>query len=248
MDFSTMNFLQLSETTDWLAHLSTHHIEPTEAQLQQCLEFYTLLVEANQRMNLTRLISWHDYLYKQLWDAWLFADAIAENSYVIDVGSGGGIPLIPLAIARPDCTFLAVESVKKKASFLSDVAEAMKLPITVSTERIEALGHVGSPHRESADVVTSRGVAAMPVLMEYCLPLTKVGGVVLAMKGPKWVEEVPAASKALQLCGGEVESVLEPPEGVEPLQYSFLVVVNKVAPTPKKYPREVGLPSKVPLR
>ncbi|MFM7389445.1 MAG: 16S rRNA (guanine(527)-N(7))-methyltransferase RsmG [Vampirovibrionales bacterium] len=244
-----MNLLQSPETLAWLALLEQHHqLMPSSIQLEQCLQFYTLLEEANQRMNLTRITGWHDFLYKQLWDAWLFSDAIAEGSHVVDVGSGGGVPLIPLAILRPDCTFMGVESVKKKATFLTEVANTLALPVTLSTERIETLGHVGSPYREAADVVTSRGVAVMPVLMEYCLPLVKVGGVALAMKGPKWVEELPAATKALQYCGGEVESVLEPPEGVEPLQYSFLVVVNKVAPTGKKYPREVGMPSKVPLR
>src|SRR5688572_22214357 len=127
---------------------------------------------------------------------------------IADVGSGGGVPGIPLAIARPDATFLLIESTKKKATFLKQTIDALGLAnVSVSEWRAEDVGHSNS--RETFDVALARAVATMAWLAEWCLPLVKEGGRMLAMKGPKVADELPEAKRAIKLAGGG-EAVVHP--------------------------------------
>lgn len=165
----------------------------------------------------------------------------------IDVGSGAGFPGLPVKIMLPQVSMTLLEAAAKKTVFLRHMVETLHLDdVEVATGRAEDVAHEEA-HRAKYDVVLARAVAAMPTLVEYCLPFCRVGGRVIAQKGPDVDEEVASARHAIEVLGGELWAVktLEVP-GV-PGRRS-LVVLRKVRETPPEYPRRVGVPSKRPLR
>ena len=220
-----------------------------DATLNRLDAFLTLLLEANERMNLTAVrdvdMAWSRMIVDSL-TALPGLDELSDESCVIDVGTGGGLPGIPLAIARPDVRFTLLESTGKKCAFLEGVAEALGLAnVSVLKARAEDAGRDAS-HRQHYDVAICRAVGPMPVVLELCLPLVKVGGRLLAMKGPKAEQELDASGDALAKLGaGDVAVIDAYPEGFE----NDLVIVSvfKDSPTPKAYPRIAGLPKKQPL-
>jgi 16S rRNA (guanine527-N7)-methyltransferase len=224
----------------------------SEALLGQLTQLHALLVTANQHTNLTRLITWKDFLYRHVLEALWLCQWIPQGASVVDVGCGAGFPLLPMALFREDLTLLGVESVGKKAAFIEQAIAALDLKkrVRVSTERAEVLGQHPA-YRERYQVACARAVAALPTLVEYTLPLVKVGGTVLAAKGPSWQEEWVLAEQAVDVLGGGFEAIVEPPVlagEVEPLlPGAFVVMLAKVEPTPRRYPRTVGLPSKEPI-
>ena len=153
---------------------------------------------------------------------------------LVDVGSGGGVPGIPLAIARPDVTVLLVESTKKKAAFLQAAVMELDLKnVSVSSLRAEDVGR--GKTRESFDVATARAVGAMVFLVEWCLPLVKKGGRLLAMKGERITEELPAAEKAVRMLGG-AKPVIHP-VSLLGTNHHVIVEIVKTGPTSFRYPR-----------
>ncbi|MBU0494821.1 MAG: 16S rRNA (guanine(527)-N(7))-methyltransferase RsmG [Chloroflexi bacterium] len=165
----------------------------------------------------------------------------------IDIGTGAGFPGLPLRIVRPDLRLTLVESVHKKADFLRHVAGVLGLDgVTVLAARAEDVSR-DPAHRERYDVALARAVADLRVLVEYALPLLRVGGVFIAQKTAAAVpEELAAAGHALDVLGGSVSDVIEVtlPGLREP---RALVVIAKTTPTPAKYPRRAGMPAKRPL-
>jgi 16S rRNA (guanine527-N7)-methyltransferase len=244
---------QAQETHRFFEHAETLGIPVTEAQFESIAHFYECLMAKNAVMNLTRITAWGDFLQRHILESLLYSLFIPEGAKVLDVGSGGGFPLIPLAIYRRDLYLTAIESSKKKAVYLEETLQTLALEgskhVKVLADRAETLGHV--PHlRHNFDVVTSRAVASLPVLAELCLPFVKREGVLLALKGPKWEEEMYAAENALETLGGEFEDVYIPEgEGLSEamLGHNFLVRILKCEPTPKAYPRLPGIPAKQPL-
>jgi 16S rRNA (guanine527-N7)-methyltransferase len=218
-----------------------------ETQFDAFVHFFHLLSEKNKVMNLTRITDWEGFLTRHILESLLYSLFIPEEAKVLDVGSGGGFPLIPLAIYRTDLKLTSIEVVKKKALYLAETAEALGVaPIKILSERAEDLGHK-SHLRANFDVVTSRAVASLPVLVEYCLPFVKREGVMLALKGPKWEEEIVQAENAIEVLGGEFVDVFIP-EGVPALDATcYMVQLMKVANTPRHYPRQAGTPAKNPL-
>jgi 16S rRNA (guanine527-N7)-methyltransferase len=164
---------------------------------------------------------------------------------VLDLGSGGGVPGIPLALARTDVRWTLVDSVGKKVDALRGFVTELGLEnVEAVAARAEELGHEPD-HRERQDAVTARACAALPVLVEYALPLLRVGGVLLAWKGAIGDEELRAGSEAARLLGGgDVEVAAT---GLTALGDHRFVLVRKVAPTPARYPRRPGEPSRRPL-
>jgi 16S rRNA (guanine527-N7)-methyltransferase len=213
-----------------------------EAQLH-C--FYEHLIEANRSVNLTRITALEDFLYRHLLDSLTLAPLLPANARLADIGSGAGIPAIPLAIARPDIQVTAVESVGKKCAFIEEAAQKLQLSgFTVRNQRSETLGQ-DPQTRAKFDAVSARAVAALPVLLELCLPLVKVGGRFLAMKGLSYEPELDASKNALKLLGGKLNTVqtFEHPS----LVGARLLIFEKIKPTPSNYPRSIGLPAKTPL-
>lgn len=154
---------------------------------------------------------------------------------IADVGSGGGVPGIPLAIARPDVYVVLVESTRKKATFLQQTIAMLELiNVTVESRRAEPLAR--SDLRESFDVVVSRAVATLDWLAEWCLPLVRVGGKMLAMKGPKVHDEIPDASRAIKLLGGGEVSIH--PVDLPGATGHVIVQIPKIARSDPRYPRD----------
>jgi 16S rRNA (guanine527-N7)-methyltransferase len=217
--------------------------------LDRIERYVALLLDANTRLNLTRVLEPEAVARLHLLDALAalpLLDALAPRA-ALDLGSGGGVPGIPLAIARPDVQWTLVDSVGKKANVLGGFAESLGLGnVTVLAERAEVLGQ--SPgHRERYDLVAARACAALPVLVELALPLLRVGGELLAWKGPldDASEEVQRGRAAVdQLGGGHMRLV---PAGIEVLGDHTFIVLPKDRPTPVRYPRRPGEPNRRPL-
>jgi len=165
-----------------------------------------------------------------------------------DVGSGGGLPGLPLAIALPDASFTLFEATGKKAAFLRSAVESLDLTgVEIVNARVEQAAH-DARLRASHEICTVRAVAKLSVLAEYCLPLLKVGGQIVAMKGDMSDEEYGEGERAASLLGGRLLQVVEVPLLPEMEQKTrLLVVLEKTADTPAIYPRRVGLPAKSPL-
>ena len=168
-------------------------------------------------------------------------------SKVIDVGTGAGFPGIPLKIVCPGIQLTLVESVGKKASFCRHMVETLNLDgVVVFKERAEVVGQLPE-HREAYDWVIARAVANMPVLMELLLPLVKIGGRALAQKGERGPAETQDAEHAITLLGGHLRQII-PVTLPGVTEDRYLVIIDKIAATPEKYPRRIGIPSKRPLR
>src|SRR5690242_9376943 len=172
-----------------------------EQQTRLCF-YLDLLQAANATMNLTRITDRAAAEVQHVGDAMTVLPFLPKEPHALaDVGTGGGVPGLPLAIARPDARVVLIEATKKKAAFLRQAAAELGLAnVEVREQRAEEVGH--SDLREQMDVAVARAVATLPWLVEWCLPLVKKGGRMLAMKGPKVAEELPTAAKALRLLHG----------------------------------------------
>lgn len=173
---------------------------------------------------------------------------VAKAFDFADIGSGGGLPAIPLAVALPDASFTLLEATGKKVAFLRHVVESLELSgIEIANARVEQAAR-DPGLRASHEICTVRAVATLPVLAEYCLPLLGVGGWVVSMKGDMSDEEYREGERAASLLGGRILQTIEVPLLPEMEQkIRRLVVLEKTAGTPEVYPRRVGLPAKSPL-
>ena len=226
-------YLNLSLTIDQVSRLS---------------QFAGLLVEWNQKISLTAIRSEEDIRIKHILDS-LSCQLVMEGTSVdrvIDIGSGAGFPGIPLKVLFPEMQLSLVESVNKKTQFLSLIVQELDLnKVEIFPERAEIIGQQVD-HRESYDWAVARAVAGLPVLCEYLLPLVKIGGYMLAQKGETAPSELEQAQSAIEVLGGQAaKSIPVDLPGVS--QPRYLVVIQKVRPTPEKYPRRPGMPSKRPI-
>ncbi len=216
------------------------------AQLEQFDLYYQMLVETNKVMNLTALTEPQDVAVKHFVDSLMAYDDYFPGKVLADVGTGAGFPGIPLKIYCPSLKVVLIDSLAKRLHFLQQVIEALKLEnIECVHLRAEDAGK-SKLHREKYDIVTARAVARLSVLSEYCLPLVKIGGMFVALKGAKYKEEIEAAGKALSVLGGKLVSAsrVELP-GLN--DGRAVVSIKKIKPSPKAYPRKAGLPEKNPL-
>ena len=221
----------------WLDLARRASVELTDAQQQKLSRYLDLLLDANARMNLTRITDRAAAELQHVGDALTVLPYLPAGAIrVADVGSGGGVPGIPLAIARPDATVLLIESTKKKAAFLKQAVDALGLGnVSVSEWRAEDVGH--SNNRETFDVALARAVATMPWLAEWCLPLVKKGGKMLAMKGPKVADELPQARRTIALAGGGGGEPVVHPVDLPGTEHRVIVEIAKVAKADKRLPR-----------
>ena len=206
------------------------------------------LAEWNAHTNLTAITALDDVRVRHFLDSLtlLAAAPLPPGAHVIDVGTGAGFPGLPLAIARPDLRITLVEATGKKLAFCQHVAELLQLKgVSFVHARAEEAGHMPGL-RESGDLVAARAVARLPALLEYLLPLARVGGLAVAMKGQTAAAEAKDSARALKLLGGKLRGVREfALPGLEEPHY--LVVVEKTAPTPAGFPRRPGQPVQKPL-
>jgi 16S rRNA (guanine527-N7)-methyltransferase len=206
------------------------------------------LLEWNEMFNLTAIRDVEGVRTKHFLDSLTCLIEMREHPplRLIDIGTGAGFPGIPLKIVMPNLHLTLVESVSKKANFCSHIVELLNLEnVQVVTKRAEEIGQ-DPRHREAYDWAVARAVAVLPILAEYLLPLVKVGGYSLAQKGESGPQETHAAERAFQLLGGRLKKIT-PVNLPGVAEQRFLVVIQKVAATPLKYPRRVGIPSKSPI-
>ena len=222
----------------------------TPQQIEGFQQYYRELMSWNQRMNLTAIVDQREAELKHFVDSLTIArmlpDNIRAHGRVVDIGSGGGFPGIPMKLAFPDIHLTLLDSVAKKTAFLTHLVEALELAdVEVYTGRAEDLA-LNPELRESFDIAVSRGVAAMRVLMELTLPFCRLGGFVVTFKKGDIEPEVATSLHAMEVLGGRIRET----RGVEVdglADGRALVIVDKVRPTPAKFPRRPGLPKKQPL-
>lgn len=220
----------------------------TQAQLAALERYEQELLEWNNRFNLTAIREPEQIRIKHFLDS-LTCLCVMQDSpmdRVIDVGTGAGFPGLVLKIFYPAMRLTLVESVGKKADFCRHMVKVLGLDgVEVAQERAEALGLMPA-YREQFDWAVARAVAIMPVLAEYLLPLVRVGGAMLAMKGETAPVEAHISEQATRLLGGHLRKLV-PVALPGVAEEHYLVVVDKIAATPNGYPRRVGLPAKRPL-
>ena len=208
--------------------------------------FVDLLLEANARLNLTRVVEPDAAARLHLLDAVAalpLIDRVAPAA-AVDLGTGGGVPGIVLALARPDVSWMLVDSVRKKVDAVAGIASALGLTnVETRSDRAETLAR--SAVRETFDLVTARAVAAMPVLAEYALPLLRVGGTLIAWKGAIGAAEQRSGELAAVQLGGGPPDVI--PTAIPSLGDHRFVLVRKERPTPSRFPRRAGEPGRRPL-
>ena len=208
--------------------------------------FIEILKEENKKQNLVSRKSLAEEIDKHVEDS-LQANQLMDISgkRLVDIGSGAGFPGLILAISRPDCQVTLVESDRKKAQFLNNVAAKLQLSnVAVVPERAEILGHQEG-FREQFQLCTSRAVAALNVLLELSLPLLTVGGQAVIWKGRNYQQEIDEAQHALQTLRGVL--VKQHDYTLMQERDRILLVVKKTTPTPARYPRRPGIPAKRPL-
>ncbi len=223
----------------------------SDAQLAQFAEYTRLLADGNQRANLTSVTGPDEVQIRHYLDSLTATLAIPdwpEGMRVVDIGAGAGFPGIPLKIAFPGIRLTLAESVGKKTQFMERLVAALELPdVEVLTLRAEELAHRPG-YRGEFDAALARGVARLPVLIEYALPLCRVRGHLLAWKGQDGPSEAAAAGSALDAVGGRIAGVHSVDAVAPPLPANrWLVQVAKTRGTPRQYPRRVGVPAKQPL-
>jgi 16S rRNA (guanine527-N7)-methyltransferase len=232
----------------FVAMLAEKGIDLTPEQLDQFEKYYQILVEWNEKMNLTAITDKDEVYLKHFYDSIsaAFYFDFSKPIQLCDVGAGAGFPSIPLKIVFPSIELTIVDSLNKRITFLNHLASQLKLDhVHFIHDRAETFG-VNPDHREKYDVVTARAVARMSVLSELCLPLVKQGGSFIAMKAAHASEELEQGKKAITLFGGVMEDTFTFTLPIEESERN-IIVIKKTKITPKKYPRKPGTPNKIPI-
>lgn len=228
------------------SYLKELNIELNEIQTKQLYKYMNLLIEWNNKINLTAIIKPEEIILKHFVDSLTISKYVNNNSSIIDVGTGAGFPGIPLKIYRTDLKVTLVDSLNKRLNFINTIIEELALKNVVTVHaRAEEIGK-NKLYREQFDVVTSRAVANLSTLSEYLIPLAKINGKCLCMKGSEIEEELSNAKKAIDVLGGKIDKIEKfelPKSDIK----RNVVLITKENKTPAKYPRKPGIPAKEPI-
>ena len=239
--------MELKEFSSELSkYLKEINVEADDKQLEEFYKYMNLLLEWNEKINLTAITEPNEIILKHFVDCGTILKMLDNNSKIIDLGTGAGFPGIPLKILNKELDITLMDSLNKRIIFLDEVIKNLKLDkIKTVHSRAEDLARI-KEYRERYDIVLSRAVANLPVLLEYTLPFLKKGGRCICMKGPNIDEEIKNAQKALKVLGGEIEkidTIVLPNSDIT----RNIITIKKIAQTPKQYPRKAGKPSKEPI-
>ena len=216
-------------------------------QIDKFYKYMNLLIEWNEKINLTAIIEPSEIILKHFIDSITILKELKDGSTVVDVGTGAGFPGIPLSIMNSTLKITLVDSLNKRLIFLQEVIKELKLEnVELIHSRAEEFGQ-NKKYREKFDISTSRAVANLSTLSEYLLPLVKVNGKVISMKAGNAQEEINTAQKAIKTLGGKIEHIEEfnlPSSDI----CRTIIVIDKIKETPGKYPRKPGTPTKEPIK
>lgn len=224
-------------------------IDASTDTVEKLLAFKEIMLEWNEKINLTAITEEKEVFIKHFLDSatCLSTGYIKEGMSAIDVGTGAGFPGVPLKILMSGLNITLLDSLNKRISYLNEVAKKLKLSCTTMVHaRAEEAGS-SKAHRESYDIVLSRAVASMSVLCEYCMPFAKVGGFFLCQKGPDIKAELEEAGAAIKALGGKVREIKEYQLPFSDIKHN-IIVIEKIAATPTKYPRKPGKPAASPIK
>lgn len=218
----------------------------SEEKIEIFYNYMNLLIEWNKKINLTAIIEPEEIILKHFIDSLTLSKYISEYDKIADIGTGAGFPGIPIKILKQNTEIILIDSLNKRINFLNEVINQNNLKkIQAIHARAENIGH-DDKHREKYDIVTSRAVAKLNVLLEYMLPLLKVGGRCICLKGPNVEEEIEEAQKALDILGGKIEKV-EKITLPDSDNKRTIIIIKSVKQSPNKYPRKAGIPTTSPL-
>lgn len=223
------------------------NIEITEEQAMQFYNYMELLLEWNEKMNLTAITEPKEVILKHFIDSMTILPYIEEAESILDIGTGAGFPGIPLKIIEDNKKFVLLDSLNKRINFLQNVITNLNLNnIEAIHDRAEDFIKEEN-QRESYDIVTSRAVARLNVLLEYMLPFVKIGGKCICMKSSEIEEEIDEAKRAIEILGGEIEKIdiINLPDSDIKRK---IIIIKKITHTPTKYPRKAGIPTKEPIK
>lgn len=218
----------------------------TEEKQEKFYNYMNLLLDWNYKINLTAITEPNEIIVKHFIDSMTILKEIKDNSKIVDVGTGAGFPGIPLKISNETLEIVLLDSLNKRINFLNAVIEELSLKKISSIHfRVEEAGQ-NKQYREKFDVATSRAVAPLNILVEYMIPLVKVGGTCICMKGPDIEEELENSKKAIEILGGRIEKIENFTLANTDMKRN-IIIIKKIKETPNKYPRKAGTPSKEPL-
>ena len=222
------------------------NVEISEEKANAFYKYNKLLLEWNEKINLTAITDEREIILKHFIDSLTINKYVENVDNVMDIGTGAGFPGIPLKIMNESKSFILVDALNKRINFLEEVKNSLKLnSLDLIHSRSEDLAK-DLNYRENMDIVTSRAVANLRVLVEYMLPFVKLNGLCVCMKGPNIKEEIEDAENAIKTLGGNIEKVdriILPESEIE----RNIIVIKKISKTPSKYPRKAGTATKQPL-
>ena len=220
-------------------------IDISDIQAEQFYTYMDLLVAWNKKINLTAITEANEIIIKHFIDSLIISKYLQEGKNVMDIGTGAGFPGIPLKIINKDIHIDLVDSLNKRITFLNEVIIKLELKnINAIHSRAEDLARIVK-YREKYDIVVSRAVARLNILLEYMMPFVKVGGVCICMKGSN-IEDLEESKKAIDILGGKIEKVEEinlPNTDIK----RHNIIIKKVKNISNEYPRKAGIPSKNPI-
>ena len=224
-------------------------LDLTEKQYNQFVEYMRLLQEWNEKINLTAITEDEEVIKKHFIDCIkaFKSNAVKNAKTIIDVGTGAGFPGLPIAIMNPNVRVTLLDSLNKRINFLNAVIAKLDLKNVVTIHSRAEDGARKPELREYFDVATSRAVANMAVLSEFCLPYVKLEGYFVALKGPAIEDEIKEGKKAISTLGGELENIIEVNIEESDLKHN-IVEIRKVSKCPKTYPRKAGTINKKPIK